>query len=226
MIPKSFFATALLIILLFSCKKNNESSGITYKIKTTNRSTTVNRANQVSPGDVNIIGRTMGIITWTSGFASATEIQFEAENENSEVEFESEARQRINLFSPLATLGNIPLPPGSYKEVEFQVELSPTATEPALELRGEFNGIPVVFRINSALEIESELENITITQANDYNAIITMNLSLLTLGISETALNNASLTNGEIIISGNSNTALYNIMIANLSNLDEVEFED
>lgn len=226
MIPKVVFATVLLTILLFSCKKNNESSGITYKIKTANRSTAVNRANQVSSGDVNILGRTMGTITWTSGFASATEIQFEAENENSEVEFESEARHRIDLFSPLAALGNIMLPPGSYKEVEFQVELAPTQTDPALELRGTFNGTPVVFRINSALEIESELENVTITQGSDYNAIITLNLSLLTLGVSESALNSALLTNGEIIISANSNTALYNLMIANLSNLDEVEFED
>ena len=200
------------IFFLAACKKNNDSSNANFKLKTTERSATV--------------GRTAGTITWTSGFASATEIEFEAKKDNIELELKSEARQRINLFSPLSTLGLVTIPPGIYKEVEFEIHISPAAPDAALELRGTYNSTPIVFRVNTPIEIEAEFDDVTITQGNDFSAIISLNLSLLTLGITDAALSNAMLTNGEIIISATSNIALYNIMLANLKNIDDVEIED
>jgi uncharacterized membrane protein len=55
--------------------------------------------------------------------------------------------------------------------------------------------------------------------------ITTINLSLLTTGVSELMLNNAVLTNGTIIISSTSNANIYNIILNNLHDSDEVEFE-
>lgn len=200
------------IFFITSCEKSNDSSSANFKLKTTERSATV--------------GRMAGTITWTSGFASATEIEFEAEKENSEFELKSEVRQRIDLFSPLATLGLVTIPPGTYEEVEFEIHAAPSGPDAALELRGTYNGTPIVFKVNTAFEIEAEYEDITITQGNDFNAIISLNLSLLSLGITEANLNNATQTNGEIIISSSSNTVLYNIMLLNLKNIDDVEIED
>jgi uncharacterized membrane protein len=56
-------------------------------------------------------------------------------------------------------------------------------------------------------------------------ALTTINLSLLTTGVSELMLNNAVLTNGTIIISSTSNANIYNIILNNLHDSDEVEFE-
>ena len=204
--------TFSVVFFLVSCKKNNDPTGANFKIKTTERS--------------GIVGRTEGTVTWISGYASATEIEFEAEKENLELEFKSEVRQRIDLFSPLSSLGFVTIPPGIYKEVEFEIHISPTTTDAALELRGPYNSSPIVFRVSSPFEIEAEFEDVTITDGNDFTAIISLNLSLLTMGITDAALSNATLTNGEIIISATSNTALYNIMIVNLKNIDDVECID
>ena len=204
--------TFSLVFFLASCKKNNDRTGADFKVKTTDRS--------------GIVGRTEGTVTWASGFASATEIEFEAKKENIELEFKSEARQRIDLFSPLSSLGFVTIPPGIYKEVEFEIHIFPSAPDAALELRGIYNSTPIVFRVNTPIEIEAEFEDVTITDGNDFTAIISLNLSLLTMGITDAALSNATLTNGEIIISATSNTALYNIMIANLKNIDDVEIDD
>lgn len=212
----------IVALLFFACKKDSETSGINYKLRTVNRSATISQA---APGDLHN-QRTMGTITWTSGFASATEIEFEAETENTEVEFESGVNQKIDLFAPLSSLGIVTVPPGTYEEVEFEVHLSPTATDPALELGGTYNGTPIIFRIDQPIEVEAEFEDVTINQGTDFTAIITLNLSLLTQGISDADLNGAALTNGEIIISSNSNATLYNTIIANLKELDEVEFDE
>lgn len=203
----------LLIFMFLSCQKDtNGPSGINYKMKTTNRTATA--------------GRAEGTITWTSGHASATEIEFEAERQDSEIELKSGTQQRIDIFSPLSSLGFIAVPPGTYEEVEFEVHLAPNPPDAALELRGNYNGTPIIFTINTPLEIEAEFENVTITQNNDFTAIINLNLARLSQGITDAALSAATLTNGEIVISATSNVALYNIMIANISEIDEVEFED
>ena len=213
--PQLISLFAVLVLLQFSCKKENERTGIDFNVSTTGRTTTVGR-----------LAGTTGTINWTSGYASAREIEFEAENENTEVEYKSSANQRINLFNPLSSLGFVNIPPGTYKEVEFEIHLSPTPPDAALELKGLYNAIPIVFRINTPLEIEAEFEDVTINQSSDFSAMISLNLALLTRGITDAALANATLTNGEIVISSNSNTALYNIMINNFKEIDDVELDD
>lgn len=211
----NFSFLAVGILFLIGCKKDNEQSGVNFNVSTIGKSTTVGR-----------LSGTTGTINWTSGYASANEIEFEAEDANTEVKYKSIASQRIDLFASLSTLGFVSIPPGTYEEVEFEIHLSPTPTTSALELRGLYNTTPIVFRINTPLEIEAEFEDVTITQSNSSTALISLNLALLTQGISDAALTGATLTNGEIIISSNSNTALYNIMINNFSQIDDVEFDD
>ena len=199
------------VFFLASCQKNNDRTGADFKVKTTSRTGT--------------LGRTEGTVTWTSGFASATEIEFEAKKDSTELEFKSSAPQRIDLFAPLSTLGFVAIPPGVYKEVEYEIHLSPAPPDAALELRGTYNSTPIVFRVNTPFKIEAEFNDITITQGNNFTATILLNLSLLTQGITDAALSNATLTNGEILISATSNTALYNIMLANLKDIDNVEID-
>ena len=122
------------------------------------------------------------------------------------------------------------LPAGSYKEVEFKVELNPTATEPALSLNGTYTStgpaIPIIFRIATPLEIETEMNNVTVLANNGYNALTTLNLSLLTRGMSQTMLDNAVKTNGTILINSSSNVDLFNIILNNLKECDDIDFED
>lgn len=203
-----------------SCKKNSSSdpSSFKYKLTTANRSSVVGRIEA-------------GNVVWTSGYASATEVKFEArKSDNTEIEYKSSVAQRIDLFSSLASvIGNITLPPGTYHEIEFKGELAPSGADAALELNGTFTSgattTPIVFTVNTLLEIKTEKNNVVIADNASYSALTSLNLSLLTRGITEAMLNSATKTSGKIIISASSNANLYSIILANLDGCDEVEFD-
>ena len=219
---QNFFLTTLFIsaatLFLVSCKKeNSDPPGISYQLQTNNRSSVLGRV-------------AAGNIVWTSGYGNASEVKFEGKGPSGEIQYKSTLQQRIDLFSGISTLGNVTLPAGSYKEVEFKVELNPTATEPALLLNGTYTStgpaIPIIFRIATPLEIETEMNNVTVLANNGYNALTTLNLSLLTRGITQTMLDNAVKTNGTILINSSSNVDLYNTILNNLKECDDIDFED
>ena len=75
----------------------------------------------------------------------------------------------------------ITVPPGVYKDIEYEVEVQPNGIDAALQLNGSYtnsNGLttPVVFKVNTALEIESEQGNVTIVDGVDLTAHTTFNL--------------------------------------------------
>ncbi len=213
------FAVFISVLIFVSCKKSSTgTSSFKYKLATTNRS--------------NVVGKTeSGNVTWTSGYASANQVKFEAKNSsNVEVEYKSSTAQHIDLFSSLASvLGTITLPAGTYTEIEFKAELAPSGSDAAFELNGTFTSgavtTPVVFTVNSAIEIKTERNNVVITDGASYSAIANLNMAMLTQGITEAMLNSATRTSGKILISSSSNSGLYAIMLANLDNCDEVEFD-
>lgn len=224
-ILKSTVLSAILPLIFLSCKKDNATnqpagkSSIKFQLQTINRTSAVNR----------VAVTTAGNIVWTSGTALASEIKFEAESNNQKVEFKSETPQHIDLFSPIATLGTVNLPAGTYDQVEFKIELTPSGSDPALQLNGEFTSggvtTPVTLMVSGPLELKTEKENVVITDNTTFNALTTISLSSLTNGVTENLLNNAVRTNGAILISSSSNTDIYNMLFHNFDVSDEVEFE-
>lgn len=220
-------ASAFGLIGLTSCKKDSTASGVdstfSYQLKTINRTSMV--------GKTETTNRTAGAnIDWTSGSAFTNQLKFEAENNNSEVEFKQSAAQQLDLFAASAALGNITIPAGTYSEVEFKAFLVPNGSTPALELKGTFTSgtvtLPITFTVSSNVELKAEKNNVTVAQGEKYSALNTLDLSQLTRGITETALNNARLTNGAIVISSSSNSSLYTILLNNLnSHHGEAEVE-
>jgi hypothetical protein len=211
--------SAIAAILLFaSCSKNNSNSSgssVKFQLQTTNRSAVVNRT-------------TSGTLQWISGSGSATEVKFEAKMNGLEIEHKSQTAQKVDLMTSINTLGTVTLAPGTYSEVEFKVELTP-GTDAALELNGQFTSggvsTPVVFKVNAPLELKNEINNVVVTDNSTYAAVTTIDLSLISRGITEAMLNSATRTGGTIVISSTSNAGLYNTMINNIHDSDEVEFE-
>lgn len=209
-----------LVMLLFSCSKKNTPSTVSYKLKTGNKSAVVNR---VMSGTVN----------WTSGTAYVAKIEFEAEmNDNNEIEYEALVNRKINLFASLSDLASITLQDGKYDEIETEIELSSSPTDTAFVIRGEFTNsaalsTPVLFYMNQQLALKDEAENVVIN-GNDkkYTALIVFNLALLTQGITEDMLNNATRTGGVIVISSTENINLYNLMLSALQSIDSVEIDN
>lgn len=212
-------AMLAVVVTTVSCSKDKDGSGLSYRLKTENRNSVLGRV-------------TSGTVNWTSGSAYAVKVEFEAEkNNDDEVRFESRVARRVDLFAPVSDLGVINLPQGSYEEIELELYLAPTATDTAFLLRGTFTNAasqstPVLFFVNEQIEFSTEAEDVNVASNNDFSALTTLNLALLTTGITESMLNNATRTNGVIVISKTSNTSLYNTLISNLQNMDSVEFDD
>ena len=208
-------------LLLFSCTKQNTDTpapaSFAYKLKPANTSSS-------------ITGTMGGTLQWTSGYASVTEIEFEAKKQGLEIEYKTEVKQKINLFSPLSSLGLIAVPDGTYDDIKFEVEVQPNGSDAALELKGSFlngNGVntPVILKLNAGMEIESKKENIIISNANSHIATTTLNLSLIAKGVTEGMLNNATRNNGTIELSATSNTPVYEIMLKNLKECGGVQID-
>lgn len=213
------------ITLIFGCKKANNSNGVSYQFKTINPSATIAYSSG-NPSIMSPVGVQGGTITWTSGYASATEVKFEAEGSGSHVEFQSETPQKIDLFSPLSSLGNIIIPTGVYDTAQFEIELAPTTTDAALELHGMYNSIPVIFRITKSYEFDAEIPAITIADGQHYTALTALNLANLTQGISGATLDAATKdSSGTIVISASSNASIYDSIIANLKNSEGEDFK-
>lgn len=217
---KSFLALSIISsALLFSCsKEKNEAPGVSYQMKTSSAS---------APIGGRVAG---GGIQWTSGHVWASEIEFEAENDNVEVEYKTEMNQKLDLFAPLSSLGMITIPAGVYEDIEYEVEVAPNGTEAAFQVAGTFTdaagvATPIKFQLNSKLEIEAKQANVAVTDGNNLTALTTLNLSVLTAGIAETMLNDAERTNGTIEISPVSNASLYAMIVANLKGCSSVEVD-
>ena len=212
--------------LIFGCKKaNNNSNGVSYQIKTINPTATIAYTSG-NPSIMSPVGVQGGTITWSSGYASATEVKFEAEGSGNHVKFQSETPVKIDLFAPLSSLGNISIPTGVYDTAQFEIDLSPTATDAALELHGMYDTIPVIFRITKSFEFDAEQPKITIADGQSYNAVTALNLANLTQGISGATLNAATKDgSGTIVISDTSNASIYDAFIVNLKNSEEEDFK-
>lgn len=193
-----------------SCTKSSSTGNATanYQVKTSNRSYTVVNSSAT--------------VAWTAGYANVTQIQFEAESANGHVKFSSEAVQKIDLFATVSALGKISIPAGTYNQTQFEIELAPTATADAFQLSGNYNGTPLVFKVAIPYELDAEMANVTIASDKSYLVINTIDLSKLTLGITAADLSNAVKdSSGTIVISANTNSSIYTVMLVNLHKLVE-----
>jgi hypothetical protein len=217
--------------LMTSCKKdqsltnssssNSTQSNVAFQLKAVNQSAVVNRLSTIT-------NKTNGAtIKWISAVASVSMIKFEAKNNGSEVEFKSNINKTVDLFSDSNFLGNIKIPNGTFTEVEFKAQLTPIGNNPALELNAIVDlgtgNVNVIFRADENIEVKGEKANVTLTDSTLHNAITSLNMSSLVNGISSTALSNAVLTNGDLLITSSINQNLYKIIVKNLKDLNDEE---
>lgn len=214
-------AAALLatVVLFTNCKKeingsDANGSSFAFQVKAANPSTALNRI----AADLRTDGS--ATIQWTAGTATANLLKFEAKNASGEVEFKQNVQQTIDLFSASSVLGKLTVAPGTYSEVEFKAFLVPAGNNNALELNGTFTSggtaVPVSFRVSSAVELKAEKANITVAAGSAYSALNTLDLSQLAKGITEADLLGATRTGNTIVLSANSNSRLYSILLSNL----------
>lgn len=185
---------------------DNKKAQVGFELAMTNKSNSLGKS-------------TAGTLAFTGGTVNPKLVKFEAEQNNSEIEYKVTNTGEIDLLS-LVTFGNITLPAGTYNEIELKVELVANGSTPAIELNGTFNdgsgNVPVTFVANEGLEIKTEQNNVTLAQNSTFTAEISLDMATFVSGISSSMLENAQVTNGTIVISASSNTTLYNLIVNNL----------
>lgn len=226
----SFGTVMLGAVLVFpSCSKDDSTGAgkLSYQVKPTNFTTSVGSVASGSGTSVSGVSN----LTWTSGNMNIAEIDFEAENNNVEIEHELKNLVNVNLFHLSPILGSITIPDGTYDEVELKLELKPSATAIPLTLKGLYtnaSGVttPVEFYFNEEFEIEVEAENLIVSGTNDYLGMINLQLNKFLTNVITSDLDGATKTDGKIIISGSSNTNLYSKFKQNFSDFGDCDFED
>lgn len=170
-------------------------------------------------------------IVWDTARMVVSNVKFEAElksvithHDSIEIEYKWTGPQEINLFDPTITLGNFTLQPGFYDQIELKVEGSKqdAGVKPVFYLHGVYNkdastALPVRVKVNENVMFKTEKDSVVITASDPiFTSIIQVYLDKLMADVQISALDNATLTNGILFISADTNTELYRIIVRNL----------
>jgi hypothetical protein len=227
---------ALTALSLAACKKSGNSpsstnSQLTFQMKADNSST--NLAATTSTNGLATSSTFTGIagLTFTSGTANISQFKFEAKRNGVEIEVTSKKLTNIDLFAASPSIAGVTIDTGTYREIEIRAIFQKSADTTAipLQLKGNFTAsggtvIPIEFDLNDNATIKSEVEDVHVTSTTDFAALIHIHLRKLESGVTAADLEAAKLTNGILVISNTSNTAIYNKILNNFTNCGEAEF--
>jgi len=214
-------AIAITSTLLFAaCKKEKDKKeeenpikpGINYQLSFV--------AGSGSTGTVSEIKT--GVITWTSGYATISNITLEAIKDGQPVELKTNLSQRVDIFKVISNIGNFDIPAGSYQNIKFKTSIASSSSHHAFELKGNYqsNGTttPIVVRVTQPVTFEVEHAAPVAFKAGEvFIALNKLDLVALTSGITEEMLNNAVRNNGTIVITHYMNSSMY-FMIGDILN--------
>ncbi len=82
--------------------------------------------------------------------------------------------------------------------------------------------LPVQLMLDQPVQLMSSYINGPTVNAPNYTAMLTLNVAALVTGIDANSLSNAAVTNGIIYISATSNGSLYQQVLNNINNLQNI----
>ncbi|MFD2515899.1 hypothetical protein ACFSRY_18655 [Pontibacter locisalis] len=176
-------------------------------------------------------------LSFTSGTIVLSQVQFEGESDVDSLEVEFELEQDVTIdFATGATspdISAVGFKPGTYEEIEVELELQDSGTKPAVVLNGTFTDAqgqahPLRFEFNSAETFEVEREGtITFTEGQSSMAQVTFDPTAWFAGVSAAQLSAAAKNaEGVIVISETQNTNIFDIVADGLDLATDVEIKD
>lgn len=233
----SLFSLSTGLLLITSCTKNASNGNATIQFQAqVNNSTYTMTGSTITP--ISSSSNTSGVATvsWTSGYVNATEFEFEAEKENNNnqadtmhVQYEAKGPFKLDLFAAPAAIASINLPAATYDHVEVEIlGVKSTTGDPNFYLKGTYKNVagvttPVEIKVNENFDIDSEISKWQ-AQAITYSSLVKMHLDLLLKNVTPALLDNTTQTSGTIVISSTSNANIYQLIVANLRFMSDVEF--
>jgi hypothetical protein len=243
-----FGAFLLGSFLLLSCKKNSAvpANKVAFLLKSMSSKVNLN-ATALPSSAIN------SSLTWESGFANITDITSDMESESSTPEGEKPGKEsttavitKVDLFAQGQPIGNINIAPGTYANLNVNIEIAQTATEPALFLKGFYTNsankkTPVEFSLNEGtvqtdvndqmqgdyqhsdpgqIDLAATAKNLVVD--TNSTASITLHFDKLMAGITTADLDAASQTGGVIVINKTVNVNIYAKIKANLGDSSDI----
>ncbi|MCY1720692.1 hypothetical protein OU798_10080 [Prolixibacteraceae bacterium Z1-6] len=224
------FIMALLTIGFFSCQKNDfdntGSSSLDVKIEALNQSFSL----PVNGSGLKSAMADSIYMEWDSVHLVISYVKFEAElksqvthRDSIEISYKWTGPEFADLLHPDLTFGNFLLQPGFYDEIEISVkgEKEDAQDIPVFYMAGVFKGstasLPVEVRVYDDVQFKTEKDSVDVTEESiDITSYIQLRLNELMEDIDPVDLDNATLTDGVIVISSESNREIYYTIIKNL----------
>ena len=233
---RSLLLAGALAIGMFACSQdevNPTNSSVETQLQTAQVSMAFNTVKGSTGVNANERVMTNGL-SFTSGYITIREVQFEAETATDSVEVNLEQITKIDFATGATTpdISSLLIPAGTYNSVEVEIELQDEGDQPAVVLEGTFTdgeGVshPVRFEFNSGETFEIEKEGV-ITFAADASVLaqITINPHLWFMEVDREQLSLATKNaQGVIVISETQNTSIFNIAADGLDLATEVEIK-
>ena len=212
---------SLSVLLFVGCKKEKSSNGgLTI-------STTMNRTSIT-------LNRTMAAsLVFNSGYVVVREVVFDGDkNDGTDVSITEEKITTIDLMTGVATPAFLmDIPKGTYTSVNLGIEIQDETSRPSVVAEGIYTNdagatTPVRFEFNSGEVFEANANSpVTLSQNTPATAKITFDPHLWFSTITKTQMNNATRTNGVIIISETKNAGLFDIVADRLDNATQAVFQ-
>lgn len=223
---------ALLITLaagITSCQKDSTTGNSTleFNLQALNKSYSL----PVNATGTKSAAATSAAITWDTAQMIVSKLEYEAQmktattnHDSIKISFEWKGPQLVNLLDASTILGNYTLLPGNYDEVELKVQgLKKDANgKPVFYLTGSYTNssgvtMPISFKVYEDVLFKTDKDSVDVTADNSvFTSTILLYLDQLLVGIDPVILDNATLTNGALIISANSNSEIYQVIMRNL----------
>ncbi|MET3977707.1 putative lipoprotein YbaY [Mucilaginibacter sp. UYP25] len=214
-------------VALVSCTKDNSntstasSADVAFALSADNASSTVNTT---STGGLqtNASVATNASIKWTSAIANISRFKLEAKKNNREIEITTKNINNLDLLAIDPVTITAKIDTGTYKQIEVKVLLVKSAgADIPLTVKGTFTttggvAVPIEFDYNDNAILKAEVENVTIDATTNVTAKLAFHLNKLLTAIPSATIDAATRTNGAIVISSTSNTAIYNRVIINV----------
>lgn len=220
-------AALICTALLTSCSKDKSATATAqaemgFQLTADNQQATV-ATNAVANGtEVNAIIGTTASIKWSSVVANVTRFKLEAKRNGKVTEVTTKNVSNLDMLnlnsSPIVAMVDT----GHYREIEVSILLTKSSgTDIPLTAKGTFTttggaAVPIEFDYNDNAIIKTEVKDVTVDATTGVTSKINLHLNRLLMGIPPTLLDQATRTNGTIIISNTSNANIYNRVIANI----------
>lgn len=241
----SLMALVIIFVLPFtSCNKDltdadsKTSSAFSFKMHAINKSVTL----PVSATGLKSASVNTATVVWNEATMLVSKVKFEAEiksvvtgEDSLTIEYSWRGPRTIDLFDLSSTIGSIVLPAGMYEKVSLKVnsEKEDANGLPLVYLSGNYTDaagivLPIVISVSDPISFKTEQKNDTIISGitTDLSSNIEIYLDQLMLQVDIAELDNATLTDGKLVISATVNKDLYETILDNLKKDHRCKHED